>query len=689
MSKECIEAKPMNIKEVLEEEYCVPIYQRPYAWEKEHILKLVNTILSQEQIYLGNILIEKNKQEDNRKSELRIIDGQQRITSLLLMLYYLNSNRYNKDTILKKFFIESENERKKLEELFETDKQVVIDNISKELNILKKKEKESKERDLRAINIYKLNFYYISKLLEDEREITEEKILNQIYLANIIIESNLNTTEIFDMINTTGKPLDTKDKFKVRLYNYQNNNTERKEISTYIDKLYKEINEEEQKYIREDNNERKRLFEENYKRENNKAENYIEIVSERYNTEYFLRLFQFFLISKKRKGDVKYSRVLFEMSIDRFYDGLFDYLFSLKRNDNKMKYIQDNLELESNINDEELDNEELIDNNSSNMFTDRLFFQTFVKDEKCITKNEIKEIFCILKDYKEFVSNKDNWKKADAYFSYKLFRGNYCNRYYWTYQYLPILYFYAFKDISRNEEGKFEDIFAEKFGEFIIAISKLCLLYSITKDKIVIDCRNFLSEITVELLRNTNNIKDCTDELIKKINEKSNLQKGELRNILFGNILKNYQKHIICLIIAEKAEEEAKKEDEDLKDKIALLFSACHDIEHIYAQETNNKSNKLEDKYENGIGNLMILESSINKSIRDAKIYDLENIEGKSKIGSIGEKRLSYKDSKFEVVKKFRDKFIKNYQNDTDKYIQDIKNRVQENVKIVEEYFEV
>lgn len=92
---------PVNIEtvdEIFEKSLVIPAYQRPYKWQTKHIKQLVDDIRSYfEQVQdgradgnakcrLGTIVLHKNK------AGYDIVDGQQRLTSLFLLLYVLNNN---------------------------------------------------------------------------------------------------------------------------------------------------------------------------------------------------------------------------------------------------------------------------------------------------------------------------------------------------------------------------------------------------------------------------------------------------------------------------------------------------------------------------------------------------------------------------------------------------------------------
>ncbi len=100
--------------------YQVPPYQRPYSWESEQIEDLWDDLYSsfesdEEEYFLGSIILSKNK--DGKY--LDVIDGQQRLTTLMILFCTLRDLYYDKlDNSVKKNMIlgrikdiESENNR--------------------------------------------------------------------------------------------------------------------------------------------------------------------------------------------------------------------------------------------------------------------------------------------------------------------------------------------------------------------------------------------------------------------------------------------------------------------------------------------------------------------------------------------------------------------------------------------------
>jgi len=88
-----IHADPKEIRKIFAEKYVIPDFQRPYSWEIEHCDKfwddLINFISEKEsrddKYFLGNIVIHQNG------DGFVVIDGQQRLTSLLLLIKALHN----------------------------------------------------------------------------------------------------------------------------------------------------------------------------------------------------------------------------------------------------------------------------------------------------------------------------------------------------------------------------------------------------------------------------------------------------------------------------------------------------------------------------------------------------------------------------------------------------------------------
>ena len=76
-----------------EAHYVIPRYQRAYAWEDKEIVQLIDDINdSTGDYYIGSLIVAKVKAKVKGKVETyEVVDGQQRLTTLYLLLHYLVS----------------------------------------------------------------------------------------------------------------------------------------------------------------------------------------------------------------------------------------------------------------------------------------------------------------------------------------------------------------------------------------------------------------------------------------------------------------------------------------------------------------------------------------------------------------------------------------------------------------------
>lgn len=90
-TKEKVQPEILNVDTLLKKNLVIPDYQRPYKWSKKHTQQLLEDLLfhfEKGQVYrLGTVVIHK---EDNKEN---IVDGQQRLTTLTILLYCLDKSR--------------------------------------------------------------------------------------------------------------------------------------------------------------------------------------------------------------------------------------------------------------------------------------------------------------------------------------------------------------------------------------------------------------------------------------------------------------------------------------------------------------------------------------------------------------------------------------------------------------------
>ena len=261
----------LNVKQFLEtgreEPFLVPDYQRPYSWGEEEIVTLFNDLLlftegdvskknknSNDTYFLGTVISFKNE-----NGEQEIIDGQQRITSLFLLLraIYTKLKTFSKKTnlydellseiepILWKNVIKSEGAV--------TNVLILSSVINDEGNNILKGILENGVTKEEANDRYSLNYTLFQRLFdglvyENPGLMFEfvRYVLNRTLICPIITESQEGALNIFSTLNTRGMPLSESDIFKAKIYNFLDDSQKNRFIERW-----KELTEKAE-YVNED-----------------------------------------------------------------------------------------------------------------------------------------------------------------------------------------------------------------------------------------------------------------------------------------------------------------------------------------------------------------------------------------------------------------------------------------------------
>lgn len=221
-------------------DFLIPDYQRPYAWDIKECQTLWDDIFSfafpeddcdkfdsdNDEYFLGPIVTFKNTD-----GKLEIIDGQQRLTTLMLLLraFYSKFGNMKSDKAIKTAKIISQCIWK-TDEFGEPDKarlkinsEVATDNDKQEfLDILKTGVVKEGSK-----SVYAKNYCFFQSKINDFIDKYPDffsflpiRILNNCVLLPIEAESQDTALRIFSTLNDRGKPLSDADIFKAQFYKY-------------------------------------------------------------------------------------------------------------------------------------------------------------------------------------------------------------------------------------------------------------------------------------------------------------------------------------------------------------------------------------------------------------------------------------------------------------------------------------
>lgn len=173
-----------TIKELKTKQFIIPIYQRNYAWSDIEIHQMIDDIInvSTDKYHIGSLVL-----FDKGNNYFEVTDGQQRLTTLALILFVLEE----KEIRLSIRFEAREENNKILEQLKSNDD-----------NALNNEENEL---------IYALKRYIKPKLEEigdEKKEFLKKNLLEKVILNENVLPETVNLHHYFERMNSRGKQLE-------------------------------------------------------------------------------------------------------------------------------------------------------------------------------------------------------------------------------------------------------------------------------------------------------------------------------------------------------------------------------------------------------------------------------------------------------------------------------------------------
>lgn len=236
-------SETMILSKFFENYYIIPDYQRGYSWQDKQIEDfwedITSAIEKKVKHYFGTVYLKLNC-ERYRKKYYDVIDGQQRLTTLFVLLKILEINNliineqvyhldYDPDNPNRDFFINRIIEGNGHEKIINCYRKN-LDNLKKNLS---KRVESYGEEGLTALKAF----------------LVENLIIDVRYIGND--EDGITDMVVFETLNNRGKPLSILEKLKNRLMNLDSiNKFDLKDtINECWANIYKELGKIKDKYI--------------------------------------------------------------------------------------------------------------------------------------------------------------------------------------------------------------------------------------------------------------------------------------------------------------------------------------------------------------------------------------------------------------------------------------------------------
>lgn len=197
--------------------FLIPSYQRNYKWQfKSEVKELLDDITEfiedskntrRESYFLGSVV---TKIKSGINSEYTLVDGQQRITTFLLMVSAIYEIVKDNETSFKykvERILETEEEKFKLRRI--NDEQVIKLIISGKASYLTNSQKETQ-----YYKVFKELVLFFKEMSNEKIEDFFEKGISKLVLAVISLDENEDEFLVFESINSKGQPLSSADLIK-------------------------------------------------------------------------------------------------------------------------------------------------------------------------------------------------------------------------------------------------------------------------------------------------------------------------------------------------------------------------------------------------------------------------------------------------------------------------------------------
>ena len=200
--------------------YVIPRYQRAYAWEEKEIEQLIDDICDdndpKRDYYIGSLIVARRKAGDG--VEYEVIDGQQRLTTIYLLLQCLLDEGY--------FSRGDVSVGEALSFDCRSKSNCTLAYIRGDAQKSEGKEEQLDQSLLLAVDIIKKKLAReFGDRVEDQKKFVDR--LKHVVLYRIEVPEHTDLNRYFEIMNTRGEQLEQHDILKARLMNYLDDAYER------------------------------------------------------------------------------------------------------------------------------------------------------------------------------------------------------------------------------------------------------------------------------------------------------------------------------------------------------------------------------------------------------------------------------------------------------------------------------
>lgn len=201
-------------------QYAIPVYQRNYEWSKEQCVKLFDDIVQaykkDKTHFCGSVVYALLEEKQNIYYYV-IIDGQQRLTTIYLMMKAMLDNAQTdaeKETMTDALFNKDKFDKYGIDVASKL-KLKPIKSDNQQLALLMDNKYEEVDKSTGIWKNYELFCELVKQYQEDGLTVKEMyNGVSKLICAKIKLDQNDNAQEIFERINSTGVPLSLADKIR-------------------------------------------------------------------------------------------------------------------------------------------------------------------------------------------------------------------------------------------------------------------------------------------------------------------------------------------------------------------------------------------------------------------------------------------------------------------------------------------